>query len=37
MFELFITYALGALVGGTILGIWIARGLWPQHVHEAAR
>jgi len=30
MFELFITWTLGALVGGTILAVWITRGLWPH-------
>ena len=37
MFELFITYAVGTVVGGTILGLWIARGLWPQRVYKGAR
>jgi hypothetical protein len=30
MFELFITCAVGALVGGTILSVWISRGLWSH-------
>jgi hypothetical protein len=37
MFELFVTYALGALVGGTIIGLWIARGFRPQRAYKAAR
>jgi hypothetical protein len=28
--ELFITYLVGALVGGTILALWIRRSIWPS-------
>jgi hypothetical protein len=31
LFELFITYVVGALVGGTILALWIRRSIWPYH------
>ena len=31
MIELFITYLVGALVGGTILVLWITRSIWPKH------
>jgi hypothetical protein len=36
MIELFITYLVGALVGGTILAFWIRRSIWP-HGARAAR
>ena len=29
MFELFFTYVVGGLVGGTILALWIKRSIWP--------
>ena len=32
MIELFITYLVGALVGGTILVLWVARSIWPHQV-----
>lgn len=31
MFELFLTYVLGALVGGTLLALWVRRSIWPHH------
>jgi hypothetical protein len=37
VFELFLTYTLGALVGGTILSIWIIRGVWPHAPQRGAR
>ena len=37
MFELFITWAVGSLVGGTILAIWISRGLWSHPTHQETR
>jgi len=30
LFELFVTYVVGALVGGTILALWIRRSIWPS-------
>ena len=30
MFELFLTCTVGALVGGTILAVWMTRGLWSR-------
>ena len=37
MFELFLTCAAGALVGGTILAAWIGRGLWTPPIHKETR
>ena len=38
MFELFIkTWTVGALVGGTILAVWITRGLWSHPSGKAPR
>ena len=37
MFELFLTCTVGALVGGTILAVWIARGLWSHPSAQVTR
>lgn len=30
MIELLVTYALGTLLGGTLIGVWMLRALWPD-------
>ena len=37
MFELFVTCAVGALVGGTILAVWISRGPWSHPTPKETR
>ena len=37
MFELFITYVVGALAGGAVLVVWVGRGFWSHPVRRAAR
>ena len=37
MFELFFTWTVGALVGGTILAVWITRRLWSHPSAKVTR